>query len=152
VQQQVVPLSAWDKMPAPSAPAKPAADPESAAEDAAPGDSETAGKMAEVARALERLADRIDEYGNVVRIPGPQGEPGPPGPPGGPGYGGRACGLYNAGAPYRAMDVVSFNGSEWRAVVDNPGTLPGPDWMLGAKGARGKRGDRGPPGEVRATA
>jgi hypothetical protein len=50
------------------------------------------------------------------------------------------------------MDVVSFNGSEWRAIVDNPGTLPGPDWMLGAKGARGKRGDRGPPGEVRATA
>jgi HK97 family phage portal protein len=154
VQQQVVPLSAWDQMPAPSAPSspKPAADPESAAEDAAPGDSEIAGKMAEVTRALEALRGTIDEYGNVVRLPGPPGEPGPAGPAGEPGYGGRACGLYSAGAAYRAMDVVSFNGSEWRAIVDNPGTLPGPDWMLGAKGARGKRGERGPAGEVRATA
>jgi hypothetical protein len=48
--------------------------------------------------------------------------------------------------------VVAFNGSEWRAMVDDPGPLPGPGWMLGAKGARGKRGERGPPGPVAVTA
>jgi hypothetical protein len=159
------------------------------------------------------LADRIDEYGNLVRVPGPQGErglqgdagrdgapgdagpaglPGPPGLPGEPGrdgrdglhglpgpigergmtgergldgpagpagaigergatgepaYPGRACGLYSPSETYRAMDVVAHNGSEWRAVYDSPGPLPGDGWMLGAKGSRGKPGDRGEKGE-----
>ena len=58
-------------------------------------------------------------------------------------------GLWDAAAAYRAMDVVAFNGSEWRAVCDDPGPLPGDGWRLGAKGSRGKpgeRGETGPPG------
>lgn len=45
------------------------------------------------------------------------------------------------------MDVVTFNGSEWRAMVDDPGALPGDGWVLGAKGNRGKPGERGAKGE-----
>jgi hypothetical protein len=45
------------------------------------------------------------------------------------------------------MDVVCHNGSEWRAVCDDPGDLPGPGWMLGAKGVRGRPGEKGPAGE-----
>ena len=125
------------------------------------------------------LAARIDEYGNLVRVPGPPGMAGERGMPGDPGrdgrdgrpgetgergldgpagpvgamgergpigepaYGGRACGLYSATEAYRAMDVVTHNGSEWRAVRDDPGELPGDGWMLGAKGTRGKPGERG---------
>ena len=166
VQQQVVPLSAWDKVP----PAPPAPKPQAANDDnesGKEGDKETAAKMV---AALEALRDRIDEYGNVIRLPGPpgpqgergepgeRGDPGPggePGPPGDrgergePGYGGRARGLWNATVTdYRAMDVVAWNGSEWRAEADNPKTEPGKgtNWLLGAKGSRGKRGERGPPG------
>ena len=120
-----------------------------------------------------RVAELIDDYGNLVRTPGPVGERGaagergpvgdpgprglagdigPPGPPGEPGpqgergldaYPGEARGLWDASAQYRAMDVVSHNGSEWRAVCDNPGDLPGPGWMLGAKGVRGRPGAAG---------
>lgn len=81
---------------------------------------------------------------------GERGEPGPQGEPGLAAYPGRACGLYDPAAAYRALDVVTFNGSEWRAVVDDPGELPGNGWVLGAKGSRGKpgeRGERGPRGE-----
>lgn len=53
-------------------------------------------------------------------------------------YTGEARGLYDPEAAYRALDAVSFNGCEWRAKVDNPGALPGPDWMLSAQ--RGKPG------------
>ena len=60
--------------------------------------------------------------------------------------GGRARGLHDPAAEYSAMDVVAFNGSEWRAVRDNPGPLPGDGWVLGAKGARGKPGEPGKPG------
>jgi hypothetical protein len=87
---------------------------------------------------------------------GPQGECGPPGPIGPPAYPGRGCGLYDAATKYRALDIVTLNGSEWRARCDNPGSLPGDDWMLGAKkgepgkpgprGAQGERGEPGPPG------
>ena len=45
---------------------------------------------------------------------------------------------------YRAMDVVAHNGSEWRAITDDPGPLPGDGWMLSAKGVKG---DKGVPGE-----
>jgi hypothetical protein len=60
-------------------------------------------------------------------------------------YAGQARGLFDEDAVYRRMDVVSFNGSEWRAKHDNPGPLPGDGWMLSA--SRGKRGDRGERGE-----
>lgn len=78
---------------------------------------------------------------------GPQGEAGAAGKDGRDGvdgkdaYPGAARGLFDPEAAYRAMDVVSFNGSEWRAKVDAPGPLPGEGWMLSA--SRGKRGDRG---------
>jgi hypothetical protein len=124
-----------------------------------------------------RVAELIDDYGNLVRTPGPVGERGAagergpvgdPGPrglagdigPGGPqgergekgergldAYPGEARGLWDASAQYRAMDVVSHNGSEWRAICDDPGDLPGPGWMLGAKGVRGRPGEKGPAGE-----
>ena len=78
---------------------------------------------------------------------GPKGERGEQGERGLDAYPGEARGLWDAAAQYRAMDVVAHNGSEWRAVRDNPGELPGPGWMLGAKGSRGKPGDKGPAGE-----
>ena len=80
---------------------------------------------------------------------GARGESGEKGEPGEPTYPGRACGLYSPSEAYRAMDVVAHNGSEWRAARDDPGSLPGDGWVLGAKGSRGKPGDkgeRGPPG------
>lgn len=62
-------------------------------------------------------------------------------------YPGQAKGAYNPEEEYRAMDVVSFNGSEWRAKIDSPGELPGPDWMLSARiGKRGEKGEPGKPG------
>jgi hypothetical protein len=138
--------------------------------------------LAEERAARLALAARIDEYGNLVRTPGPQGERGlpgergeggrdgrdgrpgeqgldgpagpvgergEPGPVGEPAYPGRACGLWNGTEAYRAMDVVAFNGSEWRATKDDPGPLPGDGWKQGAKGIKGEkgaRGDRGEPG------
>jgi integrin beta 3 len=59
---------------------------------------------------------------------------------------GRVCGLHNPGARYYRHDVVSQNGSEWRAVRDDPGPLPGDGWCLGAKGSRGRPGERGKDG------
>lgn len=62
-------------------------------------------------------------------------------------YGGTARGLYDPAFAYRAMDVVAFNGSEWRARRDDPGKLPGDGWMLSARaGSRGPQGEQGPPG------
>jgi len=76
--------------------------------------------------------------------PGERGEPGERGLDGKDAYPGEAKGLFDPEADYRALDVVSFNGSEWRAKVDNPGPLPGEGWMLSAsKGKRGERGERG---------
>jgi len=140
----------------------------------------------ELAADLSRLRERIDEYGNVIETKfagldlrmreqvaaleppkgergeigerGERGDAGPPGEPGPVGYVGRALGRWNAEASYRAMDVVACNGSEWRAIKDDPGPLPGDGWMLSAKGSkgdkgmpgnrgeRGERGERGPPG------
>jgi hypothetical protein len=83
-------------------------------------------------------------------LPGEPGEPGTPGEMGEPGergadaYHGEARGLFDPEAEYRALDVVSLNGSEWRAKQDNPGPLPGDGWMLSAQ--RGKKGERGEPG------
>lgn len=81
---------------------------------------------------------------------GPSGPEGPQGPAGRDAYPGQALGKWKADGTYRAMDVVAFNGSEWRAIRDDPGPLPGDGWMLGAKGgtkgAPGERGERGPAG------
>ena len=60
---------------------------------------------------------------------------------------GRACGAWDAAASYRAITSVAHNGSEWRAVKDDPGPLPGDGWRLGAKGSRGKPGEPGKPGK-----
>jgi hypothetical protein len=104
----------------------------------------------------------LDEVRSLARIPGPRGfkgergEQGETGPAGRDGYPGAARGLYDAQAQYRSLDVVTLNGSEWRARCDEPGPLPGDGWMLGAKkgepgkpgprGAAGERGEIGPPG------
>lgn len=73
----------------------------------------------------------------------------PVGPPGETPYVGEARGLFDPEATYRALDVVSFNGCEWRARCDNPGTLPGEGWMLSAgRGKRGEKGERGDRGGV----
>lgn len=71
-------------------------------------------------------------------------------------YAGEVRGLFDPSADYRARDVVTFNDSEWRAVMDNPGPLPGDGWRKGAgkgkpgkpgeMGPRGLKGDQGPPG------
>ena len=83
-------------------------------------------------RAIEEVRAISRERGE----PGEQGEPGERGPegpagpvgeigekgdPGEPAYPGEAKGLWSETESYRAMDVVAFNGSEWRAVYDNPG-------------------------------
>jgi len=78
---------------------------------------------------------------------GPAGPPGPEGPQGPIGYVGRACGLWNPEGDYAAMDLVAFNGSEWRALRDDPGALPGDGWMLSAQGRKGDKGERGHKGE-----
>jgi hypothetical protein len=102
-------------------------------------------------RAIEELRAISREQGEPGE-PGERGPEGPAGPPGTigekgdpgePAYPGRACGLWNEIELYRAMDVVTWNGSEWRAVYDNPGPLPGDGWRQGAKGVKGKPGDRG---------
>lgn len=77
---------------------------------------------------------------------GKDGDQGLPGEPGENAYPGEARGLFSEEETYRALDVVSFNGSEWRAKMDEPGPIPGDGWMLSA--SRGKRGDRGERGEV----
>jgi HK97 family phage portal protein len=194
LQAQVVPLSAWDKVPARPAPSAPPA----ATDNNNPPPSDNNNQLALAAittAALVRLVERLDEYGNVVKLtpqpgppgppgergrdgrdglpgqngergepgaPGDRGEPGEPGQAGErgapgdpgergdkgePGNSGRACGLYDPAAAYSALDVVAWNGSEWRAVRDDPGPLPGDGWMLGAKGSRGKPGERGERGE-----
>jgi integrin beta 3 len=63
-------------------------------------------------------------------------------------YPGQARGLWQPDGQYRALDVVAFNGSEWRAVKDDPGPLPGEGWALGAKGVKGAPGERGPKGDA----
>jgi HK97 family phage portal protein len=192
LQAQVVPLSAWDKQPpaAPSAPSAPAANDNAGEEDdqAEADQDKAAGQaiMAMTATVLARMVERLDDYGNVIKLPAQPGPPGPPGPAGRdgrdgqdgkpgekgepgergldgipglrgesgepgpvglPGNSGRACGLYDSTAAYRELDLVAWNGSEWRAVKDDPGPLPGEGWMLSAKvGSRGKPGERGAAG------
>lgn len=93
----------------------------------------------------------------ITGPPGEQGIQGPPGadsfvpgPPGPVPYVGEVCGLWEPGRSYRKYDLVSFNGSEWRARLDDPGKLPGNGWALagkrGSRGEAGERGERGPAG------
>jgi hypothetical protein len=91
--------------------------------------------------ATLEMAFQIGEVRSVYEIELPAG---PPGADGMDAYPGEAKGLYDPKGEYRAMDVVGFNGSEWRAKKDGPGELPGPDWMLSVpRGKRGERGERG---------
>jgi len=93
--------------------------------------------------SLVEFAFQIGETRSVYEVELPAG---PPGENGKDAYPGEAKGLFDPNAEYRAMDVVSHNGSEWRAKHDNPGDLPGAGWMLSA--CKGKRGDvgKGQPG------
>ena len=120
VQQQVVPLSAWDKQPpAPIAPpVPPPVDP--GANDA------TAGKalLATTAAVMVRVLERLDDYGNVIKFPTPV--PGPPGPPGERGEPGRD------GLPGE------------KGEQGDPGER-GPDGPAGVAGAPGERGAPGEP-------
>lgn len=91
--------------------------------------------------ATVEFAFQIGETRSIYEIVLPEG---PAGADGLDAYAGEARGLYDPAATYRKMDVVSFNGSEWRAKQDDPGELPGNGWMLSAcKGKRGDRGERG---------
>lgn len=64
---------------------------------------------------------------------------------------GEVCGLFDPEREYKRFDVVTLNGSEWRAVRDAPGPLVlednkiGDGWKMSA--SRGQRGERGHPGE-----
>lgn len=91
--------------------------------------------------ALLQLAFTIGDERSIYEL---ELHAGPPGRDGQDAYMGEARGLHDPEAVYRKMDVVSFNGCEWRAKQDDPGPLPGDGWMLSA--SKGKRGDRGDPG------
>jgi hypothetical protein len=91
--------------------------------------------------------DGIDGKDGAAGLDGKDGVVGPAGDNGKDAYVGEARGLFDPDANYRAMDVVSLNGSEWRAKRDEPGECPGDGWMLSAgRGKRGDRGERGPEG------
>jgi hypothetical protein len=68
---------------------------------------------------------------------------------------GEVCGLYDAARQYRRFDLVTLNGSEWRAKRDDPGALPGDGWAIaaqpGKRGEKGERGERGVPGAAAVT-
>ncbi len=99
--------------------------------------------------AIVEFAFQVGDVRSIFEIELPQG---PAGQDGRDAYPGEAKGLFDPSETYRAMDVVSFNGSEWRAKQDNPGAMPGPGWMLSAKkGARGDRGEVGKDGRDGAT-
>lgn len=106
-----------------------------------PGDRGERGEVGERGLPGEPGAIGLPGERGEAGEPGGRGEPGEAGPVG---YVGQARGRFNAESSYRAMDVVAFNGSEWRAVKDDPGPLPGEGWMLGAKGVKG---DKGAPGD-----
>jgi hypothetical protein len=58
-------------------------------------------------------------------------------------------GTYDAGASYKALDVVTLDYGWFVAKVDRPGPAPGPGWQagpVGKKGDKGIAGERGPPG------
>lgn len=112
--------------------------------DGAPGRDGADGKNGEPGPAGSDGRDGTDGRDGQDGAPGRDGVDGKDGENGVDGkdaYHGEARGLFDPEVEYRALDVVSFNGSEWRAKRDSPGELPGEGWMLSA--SRGKRGDRG---------
>ena len=67
-------------------------------------------------------------------------------------YVGEVCGAHDPKRTYRKFDLVTFNGTEWRAAQDDPGELPGSGWRIASqRGAHGKAGDRGPAGPAAAS-
>lgn len=95
--------------------------------------------------AVLEMAFQVGEVRSIFEVELPQG---PAGVDGRDAYPGEAKGFYDPNGKYRALDVVSFNGSEWRAKYDEPGPLPGDGWMLSAcRGKRGEKGERGPEGK-----
>jgi integrin beta 3 len=67
---------------------------------------------------------------------------------------GRILGLHDPELAYLELDRVVKNGSEWLALKDDPGELPGEGWLQvsragskGAPGPRGEKGERGAKGE-----
>jgi hypothetical protein len=50
---------------------------------------------------------------------------------------------FDATETYRALDVVTQNGTWFVAKKDNPGSCPGPGWKAGPYGKRGEKGERG---------
>ena len=127
---------------------------------------ETAARKALESTVL-RLQERVDEYGNVVRVPGPQGERGLPGDPGAPGERGLdgAAGERGAdGAPgpqgergeqgERGADgtpgrdgAPGERGADGLAGMRGANGLPGADGAPGRDGAPGPAGRDGMPGE-----
>lgn len=109
-----------------------------------------------IAASLSLATRAIQEVRALAREPGPPGPAGAdsliPGPPGPEPYVGEVCGLWEPERSYRKFDLVTFNGSEWRARLDDPGSLPGNGWVLAAKrgsrGEQGLRGERGLPAPV----
>lgn len=119
--------------------------------DGEPGRDGIDGKDGEQGEQGPPGRDGIDGKDGEQGAPGRDGVDGKDGRDGKDAYPGEARGLYDPEASYRSLDVVSFNGSEWRAKKDDPGPLPGDGWMLsaskGKRGERGEKGDRGDKGE-----
>jgi hypothetical protein len=86
------------------------------------------------------IAERFEAFRLSIK----DGEPGPAGPPGERGLGVTHRGTHDQAETYSRNDEVMSKGSTFRALVDNPGALPGPGWQMAAQ--RGKQGDPGRPG------
>jgi hypothetical protein len=57
-------------------------------------------------------------------------------------------GLFDDGAEYHALNIVSLNGGAFVAKRDRPGACPGDGWqLLASQGRSGKPGERGAAGE-----
>lgn len=108
------------------------------------GDPGDAGRDVDPAQVATLVTEEVQKA--VALIPAPQD-----GRDGADAYPGEAKGKWEPAAPtgtYRALDVVSWQGSEWRAKHDDPGPCPGDGWMLSAsKGKRGEKGDKGDRGD-----
>jgi len=89
----------------------------------AQGEAGTDGKDADPEVILAAVKSQVEKA--VAALPSPKdgtdGKDGDDGNDGADAYPGEAKGLYNPEAEYRALDVVSFNGCEWRAKSDAPG-------------------------------
>ena len=71
------------------------------------------------------VAELLDEFGNVAGAATEKGVCNLDTLGGRSAPGGAARGLFDPRIKdYRALDLVAFNGSEWRAIKDDPGPLP----------------------------